>query len=68
MEQNIGLVDQWLRIIVGVALLSAVFIAESAWRWLGLIGIAPLATAFASWCPLYSLLSISSCRQRHNFY
>ena len=68
MGQNIGLVDQWLRIILGVALLSAVFLAESGWRWLGLIGIVPLATAFASWCPLYAVLGISTCRQRHNAF
>ena len=66
MEQNIGLVDQWLRIIIGVALVSAVFIADSAWRWLGLIGVAPLATAFASWCPLYAVLAISTCRPERN--
>ena len=68
MEQNIGLVDQWLRIIVGVALVSAVFIADSSWRWLGLIGMVPLATAFASWCPVYALRGISTCRQRHNAF
>ena len=65
MEQNIGLVDQWLRIILGVALMAAVFLAESVWRWLGLVGIVPLATAFASWCPVYSLLGLSTCRRGH---
>ncbi len=30
-------------------------------RWLGLIGIVPLAAALFSVCPLYSLVGLSTC-------
>lgn len=66
MPHNVGMVDQWLRVIIGVALLATIVLAESDWRWLGLIGIIPLATAFLSWCPLYSLLGISTCPRERN--
>ena len=29
---------------------------------LGLIGLIPIATAFLQWCPLYTLLGISTCK------
>jgi hypothetical protein len=42
-------------------LLSAVFLVEGNARWWGLIGIVPIATALAGYCPLYALLGLSTC-------
>jgi Inner membrane protein YgaP-like, transmembrane domain len=65
MPTNVGLVDQWLRIIVGCALVAMIVLNETPWRWVGLIGFLPLATGFLRWCPLYSLWGINTCpRQR----
>lgn len=61
MAKNVGIVDQWLRIVLGVALIAVIFLIDGPWRWLGLIGIIPLATAFLRWCPLYTLLGIDTC-------
>lgn len=58
MKKNIGSTDKWIRIVLGLALLALVFIVKSDWRWLGLIGIVPLATALLNFCPLYSLFGI----------
>lgn len=61
MTRNIGRVDSMLRIIVGLALLSLMFLLEGNLRWLGLIGLVPLLTAFFGNCPLYSILGVSTC-------
>lgn len=59
MTQNIGGLDRIIRIVIGLGLLSLVFIGpKTAWGWLGLI---PLGTALVGWCPPYALLGISTC-------
>jgi len=59
MSANIGTLDRLLRVVVGLALLSLVFVGpQTLW---GLIGIVPLATALFGYCPAYALLGISSC-------
>jgi len=66
MKKNIGRTDKWIRIVLGVALLAFALVAQSGWRWLGLIGIIPLVTAFLGYCPLYALLGISTNHEEHN--
>ena len=61
MTKNVGSIDKWLRVFIGIVLLGVIVTSDSAWRWLGLIGIVPLATALMNWCPLYSLLGINTC-------
>ncbi|HWM44631.1 MAG TPA: DUF2892 domain-containing protein [Burkholderiales bacterium] len=60
MKANVGMTDQAARIVIGVALLSLAVILEGGARWLGLIGLVPIATALLSYCPLYSLLGVAS--------
>lgn len=56
---NVGTVDRVLRIVLGLALLSLVFIGpQTLW---GLIGIVPLATGLMKTCPLYSILGVRTC-------
>ncbi len=60
MNTNVGSIDRVLRIIVGLVLISLVFIGpQTPWGW---IGIVPLATALLGWCPAYSLLGIKTCK------
>ncbi len=57
--KNVGTIDRVLRIVVGLALISIVFIGpQTPWGWIGVI---PLATALLGYCPLYSLLGIKTC-------
>jgi hypothetical protein len=35
--------------------------APSGWNWVGWIGVIPLATATFGFCPLYTVLGISTC-------
>jgi len=61
MKINVGMVDKVVRIVVGLAVLSLIFLLEGNARWLGLIGIVPLVTGLAGYCPLYSILGLSTC-------
>jgi hypothetical protein len=58
--KNMGTVDRALRAIVGLVLISLVFVGpQTPWGWIGII---PLATAVISWCPAYSLLGMRTCK------
>jgi hypothetical protein len=61
MTRNVGAIDKALRMIVGIGLLSLLFVLEGGARWLGLIGLVPLATAIFGYCPLYRVLGVSTC-------
>jgi len=59
MTANIGTIDRVLRVIVGLALLSLVFVGpQSLW---GLVGLVPLLTGLVRVCPLYTLLGVRTC-------
>ena len=61
MKKNVGNVERVIRIIVGLAVISLVFVGpQSNWGWLGLV---PLATGLIGWCPPYSLLGINTCKK-----
>ena len=60
MTTNVGSADRIFRIVLGIVLLSLLYFLEGNARWLGLIGVIPLATAFMRWCPAYSLFGWSS--------
>jgi hypothetical protein len=62
MTANVGSLDRALRIIVGLALLSLVFIGpQTPWGW---IGIVPLITGLFSFCPAYTLLGFNTCGRK----
>lgn len=62
MNRNVGSIDRIVRIILGIALLSPLFLLQGNMRWWGLIGVVLLLTGFVGWCPAYGLFGISSCR------
>jgi hypothetical protein len=64
MEMNIGTVDKAFRIIVGLALLSLLFLLEGNARWWGLIGIGPILTVLIGWCPAYSLIGVNTKKSK----
>jgi len=60
MNRNVGGIDRVLRISVGLALISLVFIGpQSPWGW---VGIVPLATGLLGWCPAYLPFGIKTCK------
>jgi hypothetical protein len=62
MEKNVGGIDRVVRVIVGLGLLSLIFVLEGSSRWWGLIGFVPLATAALGWCPAYLPFGIKTCK------
>ncbi len=61
MTTNMGSLDRLLRVILGIALLAWAFLGTGDWHMLGWIGIVPLATAAIGWCPLYTIIGVSTC-------
>ena len=62
MSTNIGGVDRVIRIVIGLALLwYALLAAPTGYNWVGWIGVIPLLTALAGFCPLYTILGINTC-------
>jgi hypothetical protein len=61
MRKNVGAADRVVRVIVGLALLSVLFLARGNARYLGLIGLIPLVTALVGWCPAWTLLGVNTC-------
>ena len=59
MKTNEGNVDRIFRIVVGLVLLSLVFIGpQTPW---GLVGIVPLLTGAIGFCPLYKVFGFDTC-------
>jgi len=59
---NMGKVDRALRIVVGLVLISLVFVGpKAAWGW---IGIVPLVTSLSGTCPLYTVFGWSTCQAK----
>ena len=57
MLKNVGSADRNIRIVIGIAIIIAGITLQS---WWGLIGLVPLLTAGLNFCPLYSVLRIST--------
>ena len=57
--RNEGTVDRVLRVLVGLGVLSLVFVGPKT-LW-GLVGLVPLLTGLLGRCPLYTLLGIKTC-------
>ncbi|MGV8905636.1 MAG: YgaP family membrane protein [Acetobacterium sp.] len=58
--KNVGKTDKIIRIILGLGLLSLIFILQGNIRFIGLIGIIPIVTALTGFCPIYGLLHLST--------
>ena len=61
MKTNVGFVDRVVRVILGCAVLGAGYYFKS---WWGLVGLVPLLTAFAGFCPAYLPFGLSTCRRK----
>lgn len=64
MECNVGSSDKIIRWIVGLCLISMIFWVHGPWRWIGLIGFAPIFTASVNFCPLYKVIGISTAKKQ----
>ncbi len=59
MKANEGKVDRIFRVIVGLGLISLVFVGpQTPWGWIGLV---PLLTGAMGFCPLYKIFGFNTC-------
>jgi hypothetical protein len=58
MMKNLGSWDRVARILLGLAILSLLLTDLADLRWLGVLGLIPIATALIGWCPAYHLFGI----------
>ncbi|MDP1690564.1 MAG: DUF2892 domain-containing protein [Burkholderiaceae bacterium] len=59
MKANVGSIDRIARVLLGIVLIALTVTGTiGVWGW---IGIVPIATAAFSFCPLYTLLGLSTC-------
>lgn len=65
MIKNVGGIDRLLRIVVGLALVSLVFLVDGAARWWAVVGLVPLLTGLFQTCPLYSMFGFNTCPLRN---
>lgn len=57
--KNEGTIDRVLRVVVGLVLISLVFVGpQTAWGWIGLL---PLVTGAIGTCPAYTVFGINTC-------
>ncbi len=59
---NEGSLDRGLRVVVGLVLLSLVFVGpQTPWGWIGLV---LLLTGLVGFCPVYRLIGVNTCARR----
>lgn len=63
MKPNVGEKDAAVRIVLGSIIGLVGFYFKS---WWGLLAIIPFLTAYFSFCPLYKLFGINSCKVKTN--
>lgn len=64
MNSNVGLFDRAARVIIGLALIAFAIplgFPQTGWNWLGWIGVVPVITGLLGYCPLYTVLGLSTC-------
>lgn len=64
MNANVGGIDRTLRIVVGIVLIALFFVLQGPARYLAILGLVALGTGLLSFCPLYSVLGISTCSKK----
>lgn len=61
MKKNVGGIDRWIRIVLGIVLILLVFVGpQTKWGWIGLI---PLLTGIFNFCPLYLPFKFSTHKE-----
>ena len=63
MKKNVGTADRWVRIIIGIVVLSLIIFLQGGIRWIGLLGLIPLITGIIGYCPFYALIGVSTNKE-----
>jgi hypothetical protein len=57
---NMGSFDRLVRIVAGLVLVAWAIWGTQPWHMVGWVGVILLGTALFNWCPLYTILGIST--------
>lgn len=63
MKRNVGRLDQFIRIFIGMALIAYMLkdgTPTAGWPLFAIVGVVLLVTAAFSYCPLYAVFNFSS--------
>ena len=64
MRPNVGNTDRIIRAVLGVVLLSLLFVLDGNIRWVGLLGLVMIGTAAIRFCPVYPLIGLDTCEKK----
>ena len=64
MKANVGNTEKVIRIIIAIVLFSMWLFLEGNMRYIALVGIIPLVTALFSFCPLWTVFGINTCKKQ----
>ncbi|MGB0453254.1 MAG: YgaP family membrane protein [Bacteriovoracaceae bacterium] len=62
MKRNVGSVDKMIRVVLALGFFSSFFLLQGNLRYIAAIGFIPLITGIISFCPLYTLVGIKTCK------
>ncbi len=62
MQANVGGIDRTLRIMIGSLLLLVSMTSNAIGLW-GVLGMIPIVSGFMRFCPLYSIIGVSTCKR-----
>lgn len=62
MMQNVcSTTERVVRVFIGLALFSLLFLLEGPAMYVGLLGLIPIATAIFKYCPISHMLHVNTC-------
>ncbi|HHH54963.1 MAG TPA: DUF2892 domain-containing protein [Bacteroidetes bacterium] len=67
MKKNVGITDKWIRILIAVVILVLYgfdIITGTTAMVLLIVGIILLLTSLISFCPLYTIFGINTCKKK----
>jgi hypothetical protein len=62
--KNMGQMDRIIRFIAGAGLFSLLFVLNSNWKYIGILGIVLLFTSVVGICPLYMPFKIDTRKKK----
>ena len=65
MQQNVGKTDRIIRLVAGIGLLALGLMLDGNARWVALLGVPLIASAFTGICFLYYPFKWNSCRLKN---
>jgi hypothetical protein len=66
MRQNVcSSTERVIRTLIGLALLSLLFLLSPPYSYFGWLGLVPLATAIFKYCPISHMLGMDTCTMKH---